>query len=450
MHIDFLLKVFEASSDSDAIVWRDEVYQYDWLLERVHHWMGFIHQQGVEQGAVTVLESDFSPDSVALFLALVDQGAIVIPLTDGVGANKREFEAIAEAEVRFRLDREGRVNIHRLHQRAGHPLYRELRRSGHPGLVLFSSGSTGKSKAAVHDLVRILEKFKVPKRSFRTIAFLLFDHIGGLNTMMHTLSNASCLVVAAERTPDEILATVERHRVELLPTSPTFIKLILLSEAYRRYDLSSLKLVTYGTEPMPEGLLKRFHEVLPEIDLKQTYGLSEVGILRSRSKSPDSLWFKIGGEGFETRIQDGILQIRAQSAMLGYLNHPSPLTPDGWLNTGDEVELDGEYIRILGRRSELINVGGEKVYPAEVENVLEEMDNVAEASVYGDANPIMGKVVCARVRLKEEEALSEFKSRMKRHCASYLERYKVPVKVTLVGDVQHSERFKKMRAISAI
>ena len=141
----------------------------------------------------------------------------------------------------------------------------------------------------------------------------------------------------------------------------------------------------------------------PDIKLLQTYGLSEVGILRSKSKSSDSLWVKVGGEGFETRVVDGMLEIKAKSAMLGYLNVPSPFTEDGWFKTGDAVEVDSEYIKILGRKSEIINVGGEKVYPQEVENVILEIDNVAEVTVYGEKNPIIGNIVCAKVRFNRDE-----------------------------------------------
>ena len=107
---------------------------------------------------------------------------------------------------------------------------------------------------------------------------------------------------------------------------------------------------------------------------------------------------RIGGEGFQTRIVDGILHIKAESAMLGYLNAPSPFTNDGWFVTGDSVVQDGQYLQILGRKSEIINVGGEKVYPAEVENVIQQMDGIAEVTVYGEKNPIVGNIVCARVR----------------------------------------------------
>jgi len=263
--------------------------------------------------------------------------------------------------------------------------------------------------------------------------------------MLFILSNAGCMVTVRERTPDAVLAAIEKHKVELLPTSPTFINLILLSEAWKRFDLSSLRTVTYGTEPMPEGTLKRFHEVLPEVKLQQTYGLSEVGILRSQSRSSDSLWVRLGGDGFETRVVDGAFQIRAKSAMLGYLNAPSPFTEDGWFETGDLVEVDGEFVRFLGRRSEIINVGGEKVFPAEVENVIQSLDNVADVAVVGEKNPITGQIVCADVILKNAEDAREFTARLKAHCRARMQNYKVPVKVRVLDKELHGDRFKKMR-----
>jgi acyl-CoA synthetase (AMP-forming)/AMP-acid ligase II len=235
--------------------------------------------------------------------------------------------------------------------------------------------------------------------------------------------------------------------VQLLPTSPTFLNLLLISEAYRQHDLSSLQLVTYGTEVMPEATLKRFHAQFPNVKLQQTYGLSEVGILRSKSKAPDSLWVKVGGEGFETRVVDGMLEIKAKSAMLGYLNAPSPFTADGWFRTGDAVEVDGEYIRILGRKSELINVGGEKVYPAEIESVLQTMPGVVDAAVAGEPHPMTGQIVVARVRLAQEEELPAFRARMRAFCRDKLAGYKIPQKVEIVRDDLHSERYKKMRRL---
>jgi acyl-CoA synthetase (AMP-forming)/AMP-acid ligase II len=169
--------------------------------------------------------------------------------------------------------------------------------------------------------------------------------------------------------------------------------------------------------------------------------------MRSKSKSSDSLWVKIGGEGFETRIVDGLLEIKAESAMLGYLNAPSPFTEDGWFITGDHVEVDSEYIKILGRKSELINVGGEKVYPQEVENILLEMDNIKEVIVYGEKNAIIGNIVCAKVTLKQQEDKKDLVSRLKKHCMGKLPGYMIPVKISIIKEMQHNERFKKNRKL---
>ncbi len=209
--------------------------------------------------------------------------------------------------------------------------------------------------------------------------------------------------------------------------------------------MSSLQLVTYGTEPMPEATLARLAALWPAVRFQQTYGLSELGILQSKSKDSSSLWVKVGGEGFETKVVKNILWIRARSAMVGYLNAPSPFDDEGWFNTQDVVEVDGEYLRILGRESDIINVGGQKVYPAEVEGVLLQMAHVRDVTVRGARNPIMGQIVVAAFELSQPEAPEALKQRMWEHCKDRLARYKIPVKVELVDRTAVSERFKKAR-----
>jgi long-chain acyl-CoA synthetase len=447
MFLDFISQVWQQDLSADAIVWNDRPYSYEWLLATVRSWCARLASENIGGGNVVVVEGDFSPNSAALFLALIEQGSILVPLTPRQ-PNKAGLMATAEAEFSCRLNEADAVSISRIAVKAAHPLYETLRQRAHPGLVLFSSGSTGESKGAVHDMVALLQKFRLRREPLRTISFLLYDHIGGVNTLLHTFANRGCLVAISNRTPDGVLAAVEKHRVQLLPTSPTFLNLVLISEAYKRHDLSSLRTITYGTEPMPENTLRRIHELLPHVELKQTYGLSELGILRAKSKDASSLWVKIGGEGFETRIVDGVLHIRAASAMLGYLNAPSPFTDDGWFDTGDAVEVNGDYLKILGRQSEIINVGGEKVYPAEVENVIQELDRVGEARVYGERNPITGNIVCASVtstanlnEIEQKQLISE----IKKHCREQLQTYQVPVRVNITQDPQHTERFKKAR-----
>ena len=139
-----------------------------------------------------------------------------------------------------------------------------------------------------------------------------------------------------------------------------------------------------------------------------------------------------------------MLEIKASSAMLGYLNAESPYTKDGWFKTGDLVEVKGEYIKILGRKSEIINVGGEKVYPQEVENIIMEVENIAEATVYSEKNIILGNYVCAKVSLLDMKRDLELeKKKIKAHCLSMLERYKVPIKINISQEKQFGGRFKR-------
>ncbi len=448
MFIDFLLTVFRDNSAKQALIWRDQAYAYEWLATRVEDWLSELPKQGIASGQVVMIEADFSPNSVALFLALTEMGCILVPLTKSVAAKKDEFIDTAMGERLISIDDDDQVSFEALQNRAQHTFYQALREQKVPGLVLFSSGSTGKSKAAVHDLAKLLEKFKVPRHALRGISFLLYDHIGGVNTLLYMLANGGCVITLENRQPDYVLSAIEKHKAQLLPTSPTFINLLLLSEAYKTYDISSLETVTYGTEPMPESTLQRFHSLFPKIRMLQTYGLSELGILRSKSKDSSSLWMKIGGEGFETRIRDGILEIKAHSAMLGYLNAPSPFTEDGWFHTGDMVETQGEYVKVLGRKSEMINVGGQKVFPAEVESVIQQLPEVAEAEVYGQANALMGNVVCAKIRLNPatEADPKQMKQSIKKHCLSQLQGYQVPAKISFNQDEQFSPRFKKQRS----
>jgi long-chain acyl-CoA synthetase len=445
MAIGWLLQRMRQWRDDPALIRSGQVSTYGDLLQMVALWQTHLDEHGIEAGQVVALCGDYTPQACALLMALIDRRAIVVPLTESVEVHHKEFLKIAEVEVVISVDDTEGWALQRRDVTASSPLIVQLRAVGEPGLVLFSSGSTGKSKAALHSFAPLLDKFKAQRHRLCTLTFLLLDHIGGINTLFYTLSNGGTVVSVRSRDPDVVCQAIERHGVELLPTSPTFLNLLLISEAYKRHDLSSLKLVTYGTEVMPQSTLQRIHQLLPHVRLKQTYGLSELGILHSKSRSSDSLWVKVGGEDFETKVVDGVLWIRARSAMLGYLNAPSPFDEEGWMNTGDAVEVDGEYIRILGRESEIINVGGQKVYPAEVESVLLQMDNVKDAVVVGERNPITGSIAAARVNLFEPEDPSTFRKRMRAFCRDRLAPYKIPARVQISDRHQFSARYKRMR-----
>lgn len=447
MNIDWLMDRLISCGDSQALIWRDRHSTYSDLVHTVERWRNVLEVQNCRPGSVVGVIGDFSPEICGLLLALMERNCVIVPLSAAATSSHQDFLDTAEVQIVFEFSADDSYRVQNRNVAVTNSLTQTLIQTGDAGLVLFSSGSTGKPKAALHNFAKLVEKFRTRRPSLRTLVFLLFDHIGGLNTFLHTISNGGTIVITKDRNPDEVCRLIAEHRVELLPTSPTFLRLLLISEAWRQHDLSSLTLITYGTEVMPESTLTRLNQVFPGVRFQQTYGLSELGIMRSQSRESGSLWVRVGGEGFETRIVDGVLWIKAASAMIGYLNAPSPFTEDGWFITGDLVETDGDYLRIKGRASEIINVGGEKIYPGDVESVVQQMDGVDEVAVASEPNPITGQTVTARVRLSTTETLPEFRKRMREFCRSRLRPNQIPQKVLLVADDMHSSRFKKLRTV---
>jgi long-chain acyl-CoA synthetase len=445
MTADWFFERLGEWGDKPALGTRGVRSSYLELLRATDAWSERLREAGVTAGAVIAIEGSFSLQASAAFLAGMKAGAILVPLTPLMRAHRDKFLAIAEVSLLIELDDSDAWSLTQLSVPVTNPLLLKLKEREHPGLVIFSSGSTGAPKAILHDLAAILGKFRKVRQQKTTLMFLLFDHIGGIDTMLNTFSSGGCVVTVAERTPELVARAIEEYRVHTLPTSPTFLNLLLISGLWQKYDLSSLQVIAYGTEPMPQSTLQRLHEVFPNVALVQTYGMSELGVLRSRSRDSTSLWIKFTGDEFKTKIVDGTLWVKADTAMLGYLNAPDLFDADGWLNTQDAVEVDGEYLRILGRASDLINVGGQKVYPAEVESLLLQIDNVEDVAVYGKAHPMMGQIVAARFNLKQPEPLDAFKRRMNAFCRERLAKYQIPVYVELATDTQFGARFKKLR-----
>ncbi len=419
---------------------------YREILASVRSIKDQLEQNRITAGRIVSLKGEYDPPTIAAFLALTENGNIIVPLTKDAAPQHDRFSELGQVEICMEVDSDtGRVDISETGVTARHELFDKLRQGDVPGLILFTSGSTGESKAVVHDINALLEKYLVPRQCLRTLVFLQLDHIGGINTLLYTLSNGGAVIAPSQRTPQSVCEAIQQYRADLLPTSPTFLNLLMLSGCQAQYDLSSLKLITYGTEPMPESTLQRVHQAFPEVKLQQTYGMTELGILRSKSRDSGSLWVRVGGEGFETKVVDGRLWVRARSIMLGYLNAPSPFDEEGFFDTGDRVEVDGEWLRILGRESEIINVGGSKVYPAEVESVLLQMDDVTDVAVSSESHPLTGQVVTARIRPSGEISRQELKLRMRRFCKDRLPSYAVPVRIELSKEVLHSSRYKRIR-----
>lgn len=322
--------------------------------------------------------------------------------------------------------------------------YQRLIAADAPGLVLFTSGSSGEPKGVVHNVDRLLTRFEDQRPAAKVAAFLLFDHIGGVNTVLHTLAHGGCVVTMPDRSPRVVAERIQAEGVQVLPTTPTYLNMLAIAQELPR--LASLELITYGTEVMPASTLAAVREALPHVRLLQTYGMSELGIVRSRS-TDDSTWVSIGGPELQWRVIDGTLRIRTTTAMAGYLNAPDPFDSDGWFDTGDEVQVDGDRIRFLGRRDDTINVGGQKVHPATVESVIAEVPGVLDVAVAAEATPLTGQLVAATVYTEQSDPglRAQIRGRIRAVCLESLEPWQVPARIRFTDSPMATDRFKRDR-----
>ena len=389
----------------------------------------------IRSGDVVALIGDFAPCSILTLLKLIELEVIIVPLTEETRHEHSYFFEAALVNVVIAGTRVERVS----NQRA-HPLLDMLRRRQHAGLVLFSTGTMGRPKAILHDFSAFLKRFETPRPPLRTISFLLFDHIGGINTLLHTLFNGGTVIALASRGIDDVLSTCERFDVEVLPTTPTFLRMMMISGMVPKKLPSCLQIISYGTERMDQPTLSELARLLPKVDFRQTYGMSELGILRVKSKSRDSLFMKVGGEGVETRVVDSVLQIRSASRMLGYLNAPDPFDSEGWYDTNDVVEVKDEYVKITGRVSDVINVGGLKFMASEVERVALAFPGVAMVKVISQENPITGQHVEMQIEPSGKSTFDEsaFRSFLNKNLQAHM----IPRRIK-IGLVSVGHRFKK-------
>lgn len=444
--MDWLLERFGTAPTHIAFIHEGRRVAYSEVLASITAFSSGIAAVGIQKGEAVVVMGDYSPEVFCLMLALAQHGSIVIPLTKNSVIEESVALGVSGCDWYVEFDAGGMdATFTKRVIETDNPLLMSFREKGAPGLVLFSSGSTGKPKGILHDFNLVVEKFRKQRQAVVAIPFLMIDHFGGINTILAITASLGTVVTVSDRSLPKICDAIQRYKVELLPATPSFLTLLMASHLQSEYDLSSLKRITYGTEVMPQSTLDRLIRTFPNVVLQQTYGLSEVGVLRSQSRDDGSLWVRIGGEGFQTRIVNDVLWIKSEYAMVGYLNAPSEFDAEGWFNTQDQVEVDGEYFRILGRVTDLINVGGQKVYPAEVESVILDLDNVQDVAVFGEKHALLGQIVVAKIVLDQSEPVESVKKRVRQACLVKLAAFKVPTKVVLTDGVLHSTRQKKIR-----
>lgn len=436
----FLRKIF-SNKDNNALIYEDITYTYSQLSDNVIKNINLLNS--TKNNNIIGIIGDYDFESISLLLACIELNKIIVPFVD-----EKEIENKLK-EVRCDLVFNNGKIILKNDDSVNHPLVDRLIKENKSGLILFSSGSTGKPKAIIHDLDKITSSYLNKKtKNINILLFLMFDHIGGLNTLFNCLSMNACGVAIKDRKNVKYLAkNIEKYKISLLPASPSLLSLMLAFNVMNDHDFSSLRLITYGTEKMPETLLDKLKQEFPKVKFHQTFGTSEVGITQTKSYKD---FIKL--ENVEYKIIEDELYLKSNTQSLGYLNADnSVFTDDGYFATGDLVEVINEngeeYIKIVGRNKEIINVGGEKVLPQEIEGIIFQIPFIQDCLVYGQSNPLTGQSVCLKVVLTKEKNINslELKKEIRLFCKDKLATYKIPTKVDIVDTIKISKRFKKIR-----
>ncbi|MGJ0357015.1 ANL family adenylate-forming protein [Aliarcobacter cryaerophilus] len=443
--INWIFNNFKKFENKISIIYKNQTYTYLQLLLQIQKIEKNILPQ-IKKNEVVAIIGDYSFESIALLFVLYKNRNIIVPITSVAKSEIKEKieESYCDKVVKIVDEKYFIENV--VIYKEKHEIIKTLQEKNSSGLILFSSGSTGKPKAMVHNFDNLINSYKDKKeKSLNMIIFLMFDHIGGLNTLLNILSTGSSMIIPENRNPDDICKLIQDYKITVLPSSPTFLNLILMSNSHNKYDLSSLKMITYGTETMPDSLLNRLKDIFPKVKFLQTFGTSETGIANTKSKASNSTFMKIEDLDLEYKIVENELWLKSKTQILGYLNSSmDSFTKDGWFKTGDLVEtLDDDYLKIIGRNKEVINVGGQKVLPSEVESIILSMNEIGDCMVYGEKNIITGETVVCDVVCKNE--IQNIKVLIRKFCKDKLDNYKIPTKVNIVDKTNFTHRFKKIR-----
>lgn len=305
--------------------------------------------------------------------------------------------------------------------------------------LVLTTGTTGEPKGAVYKWGDLATQVKLEAR-YRGTRWLLaynLSHFAGIQMMLHVLYNGATLVIPPSHEMPVIMHMIRKHDVEYISATATFWRIFLAS--FRADDIKDLRLrqITIGGEAATNEVLAGLRRLFPEARISHVYAATEVGSCFSVRDGEKGFPISFLGRGdgeVELKIVDGELFVRSRHSMVSYF-HETTDRRGNWQATGDMVRLEGDRVVFLGRKSETINVGGVKVHPTEVEEVILELPEVQHVRVYGRPNPVTGWVVVADVVPVESQDSEALKALIRRHCATQLDRYRQPLLIHIVSEL---------------
>jgi fatty-acyl-CoA synthase len=442
----------DVQPDRIAIRYRGEAWTWRELLARVDHATARLAAIGVQPGDRVAWLGYNHPEMLAMLFGLARIGAMLVPLNFRLAVPELQRILLhAEASV---LVAEPDLYAAAQELAAALPLVKTIglrdapagwfawegeppagfspRLRGEdasPVLIVYTSGTTGAPKGAVHTQSAILWN-AVNSIHAHDLAHadhvlnpLPMFHVGGLSIQsIPVLFVGGTLSVHPRFDPGLWLRDVAAHRPTLSLLVPATMKAVIEHPDFARADLSSLRMLNSGSSTIPESLIRPFHD--RGIPVGQVYGTTETGPISICLRAEDAMR-KVGSSGkpamhCEVRLVDeqgadlprgavGEILVRGLNLMQGYWRDPdNPSFRDGWFHTGDLARVDDEgYWWVVGRSKDMIISGGENVYPAELENILADCPDVAEAAVFGAPDPKWGEIAVAAVVRKPGAALDE-------------------------------------------
>jgi fatty-acyl-CoA synthase len=421
---------------------------------------------GLAHGEVVSTLTGNSPEHVALMFACAKAGAILHPIS----------WRLAPAEVAYQLDDAGSAVLwvedeYRALADQALQLATVAPRELVPGtksvpgtvvsdddglLLIYTSGTTGKPKGALLTHANCfwtnlsLDLTTAIDEDDAILAFLPQFHCGGWNVLpLLAWWKGACVVLERQFDPGRSLRLIEEKRVTTMMGVPSNYLFMAQDPQFAAADLSSLRWCVVGGAPMPVPLIEQWRD--RGIEIVQGYGLTEAAP-NVLCLPPEDAMRKIGAAGkpyayVEIDIGDGNeLLVRGPNVFPGYWRNPDATAEtlrDGWLHTGDVVDIDEEgYVTIKGRLKEMFISGGENVYPAEVESVLHEHLHVLDAAVVGIPDETWGEVGAAFVVVDAQVAAHE----LVEFCRERLARFKVPKSVHFVDALPRNSMGKLQKS----
>jgi acyl-coenzyme A synthetase/AMP-(fatty) acid ligase len=317
--------------------------------------------------------------------------------------------------------------------------------------VMTTSGTTGTPKLVSHSLKTLTSSTKIAEQAMQGVRWgLLYDYtrFAGMQVVLQSLLSGAVLVAPdLTQTIQDQLKFLADNGVTHLSTTPTMWRKILMTPGHEQL---TLKVATLGGEIADQAILDTIKRTYPDCRLIHIYASTEAGVGFSVKDGiagfPESYAKEVQGKK-KLRVIDNMLEVYNPSVGKTYLGSAANVSDeDGWVATGDLVELSNGRFLFQGRANGTINVGGNKVIPETVEAALLQHPVIALSCVYARKNPISGALVAADIVLANEvENVSALKQEIFKFLQDHLEPFQIPVKLKIVDSIKTSAAGKVVR-----